>query len=207
MAFDAGRLDEALELHRRAYDERVRTLGPDHPLVAASLGFAARDLTLLDRLDEALATFTRVFTLMHAEGPGVEDGWVHHRVALALRRKHDFDGALAADRQALENMSMHRHEDDPLLCAPLVGEALDLLALEQPRAALTPAERALPLCVRDQDPYEVAQAQLVLGRALQKTGERARGQSLRLQARAALAQLAARYGSYYAESLREAERD
>jgi len=202
--YDAGRVPEALAIHHRASQERVQTLGPDHPLVGASLAYEARDLTALGRPDEALPLFDRVLALMHSEGPDVEDGWVRWQRAHALRVRGDRQAALDEDRRALANDEAHRRADDPFLCGPLVGLGLDLTGLDRPAEARTPLERALPLCERDHDHFDLAEAQLLLSRVLvTSSGDRARAATLAATGRGELERMAHRYGAYYADALRE----
>jgi tetratricopeptide (TPR) repeat protein len=201
--YDAGRVGDALAIHHRASDLRVHTLGPDHPLVGASLAYEARDLTALGRVDEALPMLDRVLALMHAEGPDVEDGWVRQQRAEALRVRGDKEGALDEDRRALANEEAHRRADDPWLCGPLVGIGIDLVGLERLREARAPLERALPLCQRDNDHFALAETQVLLSRVLVAGGgDRARAAALAGDGRRELERMAHRYGAYYADALR-----
>ncbi|HEY2745936.1 MAG TPA: tetratricopeptide repeat protein, partial [Polyangia bacterium] len=201
--YDSGHVADALAIHHRASELRVHTLGPDHPLVGASLAYEARDLTALGRADEALPLFDHVLLLMHSEGPDVEDGWVRHQRAHALRLRGDRQDALDEERRALANEEAHRRADDPMLCAPLVDIGVDLVALDRPREAEAPLERALPLCARDHDDFSLAQARLLLSRVLVAGGgDRARIAALAGDGRRELERMAKSYGAYYADALR-----
>ncbi|HEY1556514.1 MAG TPA: hypothetical protein VGF94_16880, partial [Kofleriaceae bacterium] len=79
-----------------------------------------------------------------------------------------------------------------------------LLGLGRAREAVPLLARALELRQGQATPDEIAEAQLALARALRASGgDAARARALATSARDLLAPLAAKYGSYYAASLRE----
>ncbi|MCC6559586.1 MAG: serine/threonine protein kinase [Polyangiaceae bacterium] len=71
---DAGKLAEALALHREALAVREEVLGPDHERVGASLAGIGEVLLLQGKAREALGRFTRALELWEkANGPDFSD--------------------------------------------------------------------------------------------------------------------------------------
>ena len=204
LALASGRLDDALASYRRVRQGRERALGPNNPGLAPLLDNEAVALVLLGRAGEAIPIYRRSLELRRGSGNG--EAFTRLSLARALRRVHQPDQALAEDRHAVE---IYEQTTPPSawIAEALTGEGEDLLALGRPGEAVRPLERAL--IVRsgpDADPEDRATTEFDLARALwDGGGGRSRAEALARAARQVLAPIAARFGAYHTEALRDVD--
>jgi tetratricopeptide (TPR) repeat protein len=192
-----GKLDDALALYRQARDLAKRVAGESSRVYEAAADNEANALVLLGRSDEALA----IFEALARMEPNVS--WRENQVGAALRHVGRFSDALAHDQHATAIVEA-QHQTGRRAGDPPLGVGLDLLGLGRAREAVPLLARALELRQGQATPDEIAEAQLALARALRASGgDAARARALATSARDLLAPLAAKYGSYYAASLRE----
>jgi tetratricopeptide (TPR) repeat protein len=172
-----GKYEEALASLRSAYEIRVRTLGPKHPSVAASLNNIA--LTLQEQGDYAAALESSREALLILEAAL---GPTHPMIGSSLsnmgviqHRFGDFEGALASHRRGLEIKLAAHGPDHATIAISLanIGEAQRSLGqLEAARESLDAA-----YAVRDQAsrmPAQRAQHAFSLAQVLGELGEEQR---------------------------------
>jgi tetratricopeptide (TPR) repeat protein len=200
-------LDVADALYRRGIDLVRTSLGPDHPSIGSTL--TDRGALLLDqgKPDQALVLLRQARDqLTKSLGPGHPYlANTYADMASALRQEHHYDAALVEIDRALAILRAAQGPEG--LLASYVETIRDGILVDAGRAgeALGPAERILHrLSAKPAThPERVAEAQLVLARALWDAGhDRKRALDL---AREAERSLAAR-GSSAKEQLEEARR-
>jgi len=167
-----GDYSAALIHAERAEQVFLRRLGPEHPRRAEALmgvaalrfmrkdfaGSLAADETAYPALSAALGpTNTTVGILLSNTG----------ETLLALGRPEQAEGHFA---KALDILQRNLGADHADLGLPLKGLGLANLSRGRPQAAIAPLERALALCLRANDPQELAEVRWGLARALMDSG-------------------------------------
>jgi tetratricopeptide (TPR) repeat protein len=97
-----GRLTEAVETMERSLALREKLYGPDHPLVANSLGSLAAAYYEIGRMDDSERCNTRILRMKAAEdNPLIRAAALHNR-AEVLRVRKQIDRAEALHKEVLE---------------------------------------------------------------------------------------------------------
>jgi tetratricopeptide (TPR) repeat protein/predicted Ser/Thr protein kinase len=205
---DVGHSAEAIPLFERVRAARALTHGPDARWVTLAMMNEGEALSLEGRPAEGLELLRRARALEVRAGRFVDEGFLRHRAADALRRLGRFEEALAEDRASLEAIRRAQGEESKPLAWPLTGEGEDLIALGRAREAIAPLERAVTLRQASTTaPTELGASRFALARALwDGGGDRARASTLAEEARRALAAAAARHGGWFRRALDEIER-
>jgi tetratricopeptide (TPR) repeat protein len=205
---DTGHIAEAIPLFERVREAASATVGPDARVVTLAMMNEGEALSLDGRPADGLALLLRARADEERAGRFVDEGFLRHRIADALRRLRRFEEALAEDRAAAEVIQRAVGDGTRPLAWALTGIGEDLLALGRAPEAIAPLERAL--AVREGAPVvpaELGASRFALARALwEGGGDRARAVSLAVGARSALAPLAARHGGWIQRSLDEVDR-
>ena len=179
--------EEAGRLHARAVAILQRALGPVHRDVGyarVNLGLALADQRrhsdALPHLRRGLEVWTKTLPHGHADL-----GYAHLDLANALWATGQAESAREHYALTLGVWESAMGDDHPLLAFALAGLGRTLIETGAPRDALEHLERALELRTHDEeDDLNVAEASLLLGRALYLSGqEQSRALALVLRAR------------------------
>jgi tetratricopeptide (TPR) repeat protein len=189
IAFDLGRVEEALMIHRDLEAKEQRLFGQRHGGLTIARVNIGEDLATLGRADEALPWLRDALALTLERG--APEGYYRHRLAFGLRQKGDVTLALEEDRKAFaalraEGVSAYWRS------WAQYGEGLDLLALGRPREAMTVLEGAVEGRLKEAPPADLADARAALGRAKWELGEHADARAEVSQALSLIAPLASR---------------
>jgi tetratricopeptide (TPR) repeat protein len=203
IAFDVGRFDEALALHRDVLATCERLRGFNNVSVAeVNVG---EDLVMLGRFDEALPHLERALTLDRPPyRVAGNDSYDLTRLALMHRLQHHPEQALALDRAALEAMTVSGLQGTYWESLPLTGMGLDLLALGRGREAVEPLTRAEQERL-DAPARDLAETRAALGQARYDAGDHRAGRALMQQALETTRAHATRYGDVYLTRQHELE--
>ena len=110
LAFDQGRVSEAIALERRTADLAVAALGPDHPASIASLANLATSLHAQGNLPEAIALLRRVIERIRASLSKGDPDLVAAlgNLAIFLREAGLFNEAMRTLREAIDQAQAGR---------------------------------------------------------------------------------------------------
>jgi tRNA A-37 threonylcarbamoyl transferase component Bud32/tetratricopeptide (TPR) repeat protein len=191
LLLDTGHPEEAIPIYRRVRAQLEPVLGREAN--EWTLTNEASALALAGHPEEALPLYHQLIDMKKRGGQLVDDGFIHHRVADALRRLGRVDEALVEDRRALELGERFYHADDPTQMLALLGIGRDLMLLGRAQEARAPLERALQIGEAHRQSDELVDFQLALAQALwDGGGDRARAHALAVKARDAARPLAPR---------------
>jgi tetratricopeptide (TPR) repeat protein/tRNA A-37 threonylcarbamoyl transferase component Bud32 len=179
-------------LYRRGIDLIRTSLGPDHPYIGLTLGNLGSLFLEQDKPDEALPLLRQARDqLAKSLGPGHPYvGSADAEIADALRQQHHYDAALIEADRGLAILRAAQGPESLTASYTEVTRARILVDAGRAREALGPAERTLDrLSGQPAPPPErVAEAQLVVARALWDTGhDRTRALELARQAERSMA--------------------
>ncbi len=117
--FELGRYREARDVHQRAYDLAVATLGDEHPAVAVDMMSLARDVAHSGDVERARQLYLRsidvLTTAQGADNPGVADSLVN--LALLEYGQLEYGPARAHGERALEIYTRVLGPDHPNVAA------------------------------------------------------------------------------------------
>ncbi len=181
---------EALALGRQSLAIKERLLRPDDPDIARSLSNISEAERRLGRNEDALASSRRAQEITErAYGPAATDLALilsnQGEVLIALGRAHE---AVSAFNSAIARWPAAETGEHALFDYPLTGLGRAWLALDEPRRARAPLERALQLREATQgNPENVAETRFALAQVLWEENEenedRSRAHRLATQAR------------------------
>jgi serine/threonine protein kinase len=199
VAFEKGRYEVVAEIFHRISAAQA-PLNPRRASIARKKEAEAL-VRIPARREEGIALFRAVLGEM---GDNSDHTWSRTRLADGLRRAGRAREALVEHRRALTGAERAFGSDSPAAALALTGIGIDLLDLGRPGEAQGPLERALVIRVRLRTPIPLAEARWALARALRaQRSAPARVQKLASLAREGLLPRARRYGSWYAEMVRE----
>jgi serine/threonine-protein kinase len=172
--YDLGHYDAAAEYHRRAYTVVRESVGPEHPLVAASLGNLGLVMHRLGRDQDARRMLEEAIELKRRLA-----GDDHPDIAFAMNNLGEVyrdlgrhDDALA-QHEAAAAIWERNDPEHPYAAYPVANRGLDLLELGRADEALAALNAAMTICDRTQvDPIIGATTRFGLARALLATGGR-----------------------------------
>lgn len=189
IAFDLGRVDEALAIHRDIAAIQEKLWGPHHAGLAVARVNVGEDLATLGRAEEALPWLQGALASIIENG--APQGYWRHRLAFGYRQRGDFAHALEEDRKALEALKLEGVSAYWRSWAQY-GEGLDLLGLQRPKEAAALLEEAVQARRHEGPPVDLADARAALGRALWALEDRAAAREQTTQALALIEPLVAR---------------
>jgi len=166
--YKVGKFEEARDRFQQAQVLMEKALGPEHGFVASMYNNVGVTLSELGRFEEARVNYERALAIaqktLGPEHPEVANTLTS--LGRTLMRAQHPDEAERHLQNGLELGQKALGPDHPQIAEALLGLAEVALARGQPAQAIAPLERALTM----ENPYERAELQFTLARALHASG-------------------------------------